>query len=147
MAIEPPPLGLEAALRYSEQAIAHADRLGVAIGIAVVDEMGRAIQIDRMDESALISGEMAEAKAMTALKFRRPSSTLTDEFRGNSARMRAIEKLANFTILAMGGGLPILLEGRLVGAIGVSGSGAAPGRDEPGRVNDEQIAKLGLGAS
>jgi uncharacterized protein GlcG (DUF336 family) len=61
--------------------------------------------------------------------------------------MRAIEKLANFTILAMGGGLPILKDGRLVGAIGVSGSGAAPGRDEPGRVNDEQIARAALASS
>ncbi len=144
---EPVPLGLDEARRYADRAIEQAEALGVAVGIAVVDEMGRPIQVDRMDESALISAEMAEAKAMTALKFRRPSSTLTEEFRSNSARMRAIEKLANFTILAMGGGLPILKDGRLVGAIGVSGSGAAPGRDAPGRVNDEQIARAALDPS
>jgi uncharacterized protein GlcG (DUF336 family) len=138
---EPVPLGLVEANRYAARAIERAESLGVAIGLAVVDEMGRLIQLDRMDESALISGEMAEAKAMTALKFRRPTSTLTDEFRGNSARLRAVEQLAGFTILAMGGGIPILKEGRLVGAIGVSGSGAAAGRDEPARVHDEDIAR------
>ena len=139
------PLGLEEARQLADRAIEQAESLGVSVGVAVVDQMGRPIQLDRMDESALVSGEMAEAKAMSALKFRRPTSGLTDEFRSNSARMRAIEQLAGFTILAMGGGLPIMRGGHLVGAIGVSGSGAMAGRDEPNRVNDEQIAQAALG--
>lgn len=145
--IEPVPLGLDEAKRYADRAIERAEALGVAVGVAVVDEMGRPIQVDRMDESALISGEMAEAKAMTALKFRRPSSTLTEEFRGNSARLRAVERIAGFTILAMGGGIPIIKDGRLVGAIGVSGSGAAAGRNEPNRVHDEDIAGAAFGGN
>ncbi len=142
---EPVPLGLDEARDIADRAIERAKDLGVNVGVAVVDEMGRLIQVDRMDESPLVSSEMAEAKAMSALKFRRPTSALTEEFRSHSARIEAIEKLAGFTILAMGGGLPIMKDGRLVGALGVSGSGGNPGRDEPNRVNDEQIASAALG--
>ena len=141
---EPVPLGLAEAKRYADRAMEQAAALGLPIGVAVIDEMGRLIQMDRVDESALVSAEMAEAKAMTALKFRRPSGALTEEFRGGSPRLQAIEKLAGFTILAMGGGLPIVKGGRLVGAIGVSGSGA--GREGPDRVRDEDIASAALAA-
>lgn len=134
------PLGLTEAKHYADRAIEHAAKIAAPIGVAVVDEMGRLIQMDRMDESALVSADLAEAKAMTALKFRRPTSTLTEEFTGHSARLQAIEKIVGFTILAMGGGLPIFKEGRLVGAIGVSGSGATASRDEAGRVRDAEIA-------
>lgn len=133
------PLTLAEALRYADRAIAYAASIDAPIGVAIVDQVGRLIQVDRMDESALVSGEMAEAKAMTALKFRRDTSTLAEEFRGNSARLRAIEKLARFTILALGGGLPIHQEGRLVGAIGISGSGATTGGPR-----DPDIARAAL---
>lgn len=139
------PLSLAAALRYADRAIAHASSKDAPIGVAIVDQVGRLIQMDRMDESPLVSGEMAEAKAMTALKFRRPTATLADEFRGHSARLQAIEKIARFTILALGGGLPVLKEGRLLGAIGVSGSGARQG--EGGGPMDGDIASAALAVS
>jgi glc operon protein GlcG len=138
---DPVPLSLGEAKRYTERVVEEAEARGVGVGVAVVDEMGRLIQLDRMDESPLISAEMAEAKAMTALKFRRATSTLTEEFRSHSARIEAIEKIAGFTILAMGGGLPIMKDGRLVGALGVSGSGGSGGRERlTNPVNDEEIA-------
>ena len=127
------PLTLAEAIRYADRAIAKAKEAGLAVGVAVVDEMGRLIQNDRMDGCPLVSCEMAEAKALSAAKFQRPTSALTEEFRSHSARIRAIERLGNFTILAMGGGIPIHKDGRMVGAIGVSGSGSqgSPGGDEP----------------
>jgi uncharacterized protein GlcG (DUF336 family) len=129
----PVPLGLETALRYADRAIAKATEAGTCVGVAIVDELGRLIHTDRMDGAALVSCEMAEAKALSAAKFKRPTSALTDEFRSHSARMEAIEKLGGFTILAMAGGVPIMQDGRMIGAIGVSGSGAfgAAGGDEP----------------
>ena len=139
------PLGLEEARRLADRAIQHAREIGSATGVAVVDELGRLIQADRMDGSALGSAEMAEAKAMTALKFRRATSGLTQEFQSHSARMQAIEKLLGITILAMGGGLPIVKDGRLVGAIGVSGSGAIRGSNDQAMPRDEDIARAALG--
>lgn len=141
------PLGLDEARRYADRAIQHAAEVGAPIGVAVVDEMGRLVQVDRMDQSALVSGDLAEAKAMTALKFRRPTSALTEEFRGHSARIQAVEKIVRFTILAMGGGIPIMKEGRLVGAIGVSGSGATAPQHDGRRVNDTDIATAALALS
>jgi uncharacterized protein GlcG (DUF336 family) len=139
--VGPVPLSLEEALRYADRALAKAEESGVRVGVAIVDELGRLIQTDRMDGSPLVSCEMAEAKALSAAKFQRATSTLTEEFRSHSARMEAIEKIAGFTILAMGGGVPIVKDGRMVGAIGVSGSGAAgaAGGDEP-------VAKYAIGA-
>ena len=136
----PLPLGLEQARRLADRAIAKAAELRSPIGVAIVDELGRLIHVDRMDESSGGSCEMAEAKAMTAWKFRRPTADLTEEFRGHSARMEAIERLLRFTILAMGGGIPIHQEGRMVGAIGVSGSGAQAVDLNGRRVNDVDIA-------
>ncbi len=141
--VRPCPLGLYEARHYADSAIERASVAGAPIGVAIVDELGRLIQMDRMDGSPLASGELAEAKAMTALKFRRASSTLTDEFRGHSARLEAIEKIVGFTLLAVGGGVPIFEDGRLVGAIGVSGSGASPGG---GGETDEDIASAGIKA-
>jgi uncharacterized protein GlcG (DUF336 family) len=129
----PLPLTLDEAIRYADRAMAVALERGLHVGVAIVDEMGRLVQNDRIDGAALVSCEMAEAKALSAVKFQRPTSALTDEFRSKSARLRAIERLGHFTILAMGGGVPIFKDGVLVGAIGVSGSGAqgAAGSDEP----------------
>jgi uncharacterized protein GlcG (DUF336 family) len=132
------PLSLADALRYADRVIAKAHAVGVRVGVAVVDEMGRLIQSDRMDGAPLVSCEMAEAKALTAAKFQRPTSTLTEEFRAGSPRLQAVEKLAGFTILAMGGGVPILRDGRMIGAIGVSGSGAFRDREATG--GDEDLA-------
>lgn len=140
----PLALGLADARLLADRAMAKAAELKAPIGVAVVDELGRLVHVDRMDESALGSAEMAEAKAMTACKFRRPTADLTEEFRGHSARMEAIEKLLRFTMLAMGGGIPIRKDGHMVGAIGVSGSGAQAVELDGRRVNDSDIATAAL---
>lgn len=142
--VAPVPLGLTEGRDYANRAITRAREAGVPIGVAVVDEVGRLIQVDRMDESPLVSADLAEAKAMTALKFRRATSTLAEEFRGHSARLQAVEKLVRFTILALGGGVPILKEGRQVGAIGVSGSGARVTQEGAGGSMDAEIATAAL---
>jgi uncharacterized protein GlcG (DUF336 family) len=92
-----------------------------------------------MDGSPLVSAELAEAKALTALKFQRATSTLAEEFQARSGRLRAIERILGTTILAVGGGVPVLKEGRVIGGIGVSGSGAVPGSGAGRR--DEDLAR------
>lgn len=132
-------VSLAEAVRCADRAIAAAGEAGVRIGVAVVDEVGRLIQADRMDGSPLISAELAEAKALTALKFQRATSGLAEEFQARSGRLRAIERIIGTTILAVGGGVPIIRKGRLVGGIGVSGSGAVPGSGAGRR--DEDLAR------
>jgi uncharacterized protein GlcG (DUF336 family) len=138
----PLAFGLADALTVADLVIAKAKERDVSVGVAVLDELGRMIQNDRMDGAPLVSCEMAEAKAMTAAKFQRATSSLTEEFRSHSARMEAIEKIAGFTILAMGGGVPIMRDGRMVGALGVSGSGAF--RDSGMGSADEVLALAAL---
>ncbi len=142
---EPLPLGLAEARSYCKRAIQEAEGFGSPIGVAVVDELGRLVSSERMDGSALGSCEMAQAKAVTSAKFRRPTADLTEEFRSRSARLEAIEKLLGFTILAMGGGAPIVQEGQLIGALGVSGSGAQGAHIGGRTVTDVDIVRAVLG--
>jgi uncharacterized protein GlcG (DUF336 family) len=138
------PLTLAGARRLADRSILAAEAFGAPIGVAILDELGRLLQVDRMEGSPMGSCDMAEAKARSALKFQRPTVTLTEEFRSHSARMEAIEKIVGFTILAMGGGVPIEKDGRIVGAIGISGSGGTRGRDSSITVNDHDIALKAL---
>jgi uncharacterized protein GlcG (DUF336 family) len=139
----PPPLTQAEAKAYADRAIEFSEKRGIPVGVAVVDELGRLLQADRMDESPMGGVELAEAKAMTAVKFRRSGSSLTKEFREHSARLEQVEKVLGFPLLPLGGGLPIFKEGRMVGAIGIAGSGASV--EQPG--TDEDVAKAALGSS
>ena len=94
--------------------------MGVQISLAVVDEFGQLVQMDRMDGASLMSPDIAEAKAVTALNFRRPTSAVAQQV--NPDILRSIQASVHFNILAAAGGVPIYRDGDLAGAIGVSGA-------------------------
>jgi uncharacterized protein GlcG (DUF336 family) len=115
------PLNLAQARVYADRAIARARELNAAIGVAVVDDQGRLIQLDRMNGAQLMATEVAEAKALTSVFMQRTTTSLVEEFDAKSARLEAIQRMVPFTILGSGGGLPIRKNGELIGAIGVAG--------------------------
>lgn len=125
---------LAEALALADRAIAKAEELKVAVSVAVVDEFGQLVQLDRMDGAALMSPDLAEAKATTALNFRRSTS---DVAKMDSSARSAIEGIAYFKPIALPGGLPIFSGHELRGAIGISG-------DET--IQDETIAKFAIGS-
>jgi glc operon protein GlcG len=101
--------------------------------IAIVDDGGWPILIERMDNAALVAGVvLAPGKARTAALFKRPSQALEDAI--NNGRIAAITA-SDF--IEMKGALPIVLDGEVIGAIGVSA-------DSPD--HDVQIARAGLAA-
>jgi uncharacterized protein GlcG (DUF336 family) len=109
-----------------KQAIAHVDRgmakaqeLGLKLSFVVVDEFGQLVQLDRMDGAALMSPDVAEAKALTALNFKLPTSQVA---RLDRESLKAIEDVVNFKLVAIPGGIPIFDGAELKGAIGVSGA-------------------------
>jgi glc operon protein GlcG len=126
-------LTLAAARKMVAAAEAEAQRNNWAGVIAVVDDGGWPILIERMDNAALVAGaELAPGKARTAALFRRPSQALEDAI--NNGRI-AVATARGFVL--MKGALPIIVDGQLIGAIGVSA-------DTPD--HDVQIAQAGLAA-
>src|SRR5687768_18612019 len=64
---------LDEALACNDRGIAKAKELGVQVALVVVDEFGQLVQLDRMDGASLMSPDVAEAKAITALNFKLPT--------------------------------------------------------------------------
>jgi glc operon protein GlcG len=87
------------------------------IFIAIVDDGGNLMYLERMDDSQLGSLEVSIAKARSALLFKRPTKALEDSV---SAGRIVVMKLSN--AVPVEGGLPLMAYGKVVGAIGISGA-------------------------
>jgi len=131
--VERKALTLEAARTMVRAAEAEATRNHWAGVVAVVDEGGWPILIERMDHAALLAGvELAPGKARSAALFKKPSQALEDAI--NNGRTAAVTARG---FIEMKGALPIIVDGEVIGAIGVSA-------DTPD--HDGQIAQAGLAA-
>ncbi len=102
---------------------AEAKKRGATVVIAVVDDGGQLILLERLDDTQVASVEVAIGKARTAAIFRRPSKEFEDQVR--NGRVAALA-LPGATPLQ--GGIPITVEGKVIGAIGASGN--SPQEDE-----------------
>lgn len=117
-------LTLSEAIAYVDKGIDKAKEMGIGVSLALIDEFGQLVQLDRMEGASLMTPDVAEAKAVTALNFKRPTSRLAQEFQDHPNRLSSIQQAVHFNVLALGGGIPIFKDGELVGAIGVSGATA-----------------------
>jgi glc operon protein GlcG len=116
---------LREAIAYVDRGMAKANELALKLSFVVVDEFGQLVQLDRMDGAALMSPDIAEAKAVTALNFKLPTSQVAKIDR---EALNAMEQVVHFKIFALAGGVPIFAGTELKGAIGVSG--ATPQQEE-----------------
>jgi len=124
-----PVLTLEAAKRVGGAAEADAIKRGATVVIVVVDEGGHVLFLERLNDTQVASVEVGIGKARTAAIFRRPSKVFEDQIR--DGRVAALA-LPGATPLQ--GGIPLIADGHVVGAIGVSGNTPQ---------EDEDIAKAG----
>lgn len=113
-----PPLSLAEAQRIAEAARAHAESKGWPMAIAVVDAAGHLVVFQRMDETQLGSIAVAQQKAETAVRFRRPTRAFEQGLEGGLLGLRAFTMAG---ISAIDGGLPLVRDGKVIGGIGVSG--------------------------
>jgi glc operon protein GlcG len=127
-----PFLTLDAAKRIGAAAEAEARRNGWNVAIAVVDAGGDLIHFQRLDETQPASLEIAMRKARTSAAFKRPTKVFEDAVAGGRMALLSIE-----TIIPIEGGLPVTVNGRVIGAIGVSGVTAQ---------QDGVIAQAGIAA-
>ena|SRR5246127_2399316 len=116
-------LTLGLAKRLVAAAEAEAKKRGATVVIAVVDDGGQLILLERLDDTQVASVEVAIGKARTAAIFRRPSREFEDQVR--NGRVAALA-LPGATPLQ--GGIPVTVEGKVIGAIGASGN--SPQEDE-----------------
>ena len=116
LVIEKKVLSLAAARKIVAAAEAEANARGVGVVIAVVDSSGTIIELTRMDTAQVASVNVGIGKAKTAAIYRRPSRDFEEQIK--SGRIAALA-LADATPLQ--GGVPVLVDGKLVGAVGVSG--------------------------
>ena len=86
--------------------------------IAIVDSGGNLVMLHKLDQAQLGSIAIAQGKAQTAANFRRPTKVFEDSVSAGGLGLRVLS-MPNVT--ALEGGLPLLIDGQVVGAIGVSG--------------------------
>ncbi len=117
------PIGIDQAKNVAAAAIAEAKKNNWRMAVTVVGPQGELIYFEKMDGTQSSSATLAEAKARTSALFRRPSKLFADQFAaGNAAFMTFPD---NARPIASEGGIPIIVDGKLIGAIGVSGGTAA----------------------
>ena len=111
-----PALSLEDAKRVAAAARAEAEKNGWAIVIAVVDDGGHLMYLERMDGTQKASSGIAEAKGRTAILFKRPTKAIEDNVLEGRTVMMGLPGA-----VPLEGGVPLLKDGQFVGGIGVSG--------------------------
>ena len=126
-------LTMDGAKKVAEAAASYAKANGAAGNIAVVDEGGHLLYFMRLDGSFAAGANVSIGKARTSATFKKPTKEFEDIINHGRFTMTA---LPDFTPLQ--GGVPIVHEGQVVGAIGVSGAKSAQ--------QDEDVAKAGAAA-
>jgi glc operon protein GlcG len=125
-------LSLEDARKAAAAAVTEAKKNKWNMAIAVVDDGGHLIYFERIDETQIASIDIAIGKARTAVNFKRPTKALEDAINGGQY---AVMTFPNS--IPREGGLPIFVDGKVVGGIGVSGGKSS---------EDTQVAIAGAGA-
>ena len=125
------PIGLEAAKKAMAAAEAEAVKNNWPMAIVILDSTGHIVMLHRLDNTQYGSIRVAEDKAHTALDFKRPSKVFEDLVAQGGIGMRTLG-LRGATPLE--GGVPIIADGKIIGAVGVSGATAQ---------QDGQVAKVG----
>lgn len=110
---------LDEALAGVDAGIAKANEMDVRVALAIVDEFGVVVQLDRMDGAPPMSADLAHAKALTSLNFQRPTD---DVSRMDRDVLNMINNVVSFQVVAESGGVPIMGGSKVRGAIGVSGA-------------------------
>ena len=114
--IEKFALTLEGAKRIVAAAETKAASEGARVVIAVVDESGNLLLLERLDDTQVASVNVGIDKARTAAIYRRPSKVFEDQVKNGR-----VSALALHGAVALQGGVPIIVDGKVIGAIGVSG--------------------------
>jgi len=121
-------LTLEGARTVAAAAEAEAKRLGAGGAIAVVDEGGHVLCLIRLDGTFAAASDIAAAKARSAALFERPTSVFESAIKNGRLSL-----VANKELMPLEGGVPVIVDGVVVGAVGVAGAMSSAQDDEIAR--------------
>lgn len=127
-------IGLEDARRAAAPALAEAVKNGWKMVVAIVDPAGHLVFLERMDDAQTGSVAVAQAKARSAALFKRPTKAFQDVLAAGGEGLRVLRLEG---AVPVEGGIPLVIDGKIVGAIGLSGGTSA---------QDGQCAKAGADA-
>jgi glc operon protein GlcG len=125
------PVTLENARKAAGPALAEAEKNHWNVAVAIVDTGGNLVYYEKMDNTQIGSANVAIEKARTAALFKRPTKAFQDVLAGGGDGLRILSLKG---VVAIEGGIPLVMDGKIVGAIGVSGATSA---------QDAQCARAG----
>jgi glc operon protein GlcG len=128
------PISLENAKKAAAPELAEATKNNWNMAVAIVDPSGNLIYYEKMDNTQLGSANVAIDKARSAALFKRPTKALQDALAAGGDGLRILRIQG---AVPVEGGIPLVIDGKIVGAIGVSGGTSA---------QDGQCAKAGADA-
>ena len=128
------PISLDAAKTIAAGALAEARTNNFLMAVAIVDQAGDLVYFEKMDGTQVGSVTVAIDKARSAARFKRPTKAFQDTLASGGDGLRVLGLRG---AVPVEGGLPIVVDGKIVGAIGVSGGTSA---------QDGQCAGAGLAA-
>jgi len=105
-----------------ERGFAKAQALGFKVAIAVVDEAGHLVVCDRMDGALWVTPEIARAKANASAAFHATTLDLEERFTKRQLFADNVATLGDYQFVFGRGAVPLVEDGRIVGAVGVSGA-------------------------
>ena len=117
--------------------VAKAEDLGFKVALTVVDEAGHLVACERMDGALWATPEIARGKANAAAAFRATTLDLEERFTARALFANNVAALGAYQFVFGRGGVPLVVNGRIVGAVGVSGAVPAD--------NDHTIADAAAG--
>jgi glc operon protein GlcG len=115
-------IALVAAQKAASAGIAAAQEMGILVSIVVVDPAGHPMAVVRMDGASILTYEVAYKKAWTAATTGAPTAGVHQFIDSDPGSLLSMPHVQNFSVVA--GGLPISVDDRCVGALGVSGATA-----------------------
>jgi uncharacterized protein GlcG (DUF336 family) len=127
-----PAVNLDAAKKAAAAAVAEARKSNFKMAVAVVDTHGFPVYFELMDDTQSASGNLAIQKARTAAMFRRPTKALEEGVNGGRQSLLSVPDA-----ILLEGGEPLIVAGKVIGAIGASGGSS---------VQDGQVARAGVDA-
>jgi uncharacterized protein GlcG (DUF336 family) len=129
-----PPISLENARKAAAPALAEARQQGWSMAVAIVDTAGTLVYYEKMDDTQMGSAQVCIAKARSAALFKRPTKDFQETLAAGGEGLRVLRLEG---AVPVEGGLPLVVDGKIAGAIGLSGGTSA---------QDGQCAKAGVAA-
>ncbi len=130
-------LDLATAEKIVKAGIARAEEMGIKVSIAVLDDAGNLVHLSRMDGTNFLAPVIAQGKAFTAAAWRQPSGDVEKRGLQRPAFWSSVATASQGRAVIGKGALPIVIDGKTVGATGASGGTS----DE-----DEEVVRVGIAA-